>query len=145
MKTLQEHLMEAMSVNEKKITDIHGEIAFWEDSKTENEIIKKTGLMKEFVHDAVTYLMKEFVHDAVTYLATAVKDTLEFGDPDDWSIDAAIEYFTDGDFVEHFTEENWVYKKWGGVMISSNDGDLKLDDAAELFGRTALSLIEKQW
>lgn len=133
MKTLQEHLMEAMSVNEKKITDIHGEIAFWEDSKTENEIIKKTGLMKEFVHDAVTYL------------ATAVKDTLEFGDPDDWSIDAAIEYFTDGDFVEHFTEENWVYKKWGGVMISSNDGDLKLDDAAELFGRTALSLIEKQW
>lgn len=133
MKTLQEHLMEAMSVNEKKITDIHGEIAFWEDSKTEKEIIKKTGLMKEFVHDAVTYL------------ATAVKDTLEFGDPDDWSIDAAIEYFTDGDFVEHFTEENWVYKKWGGVMISSNDGDLELDDAAKLFGRTALSLIEKQW
>lgn len=133
MKTLQEHLMEAMSVNEKKITDIHGEIAFWEDPKTEKEIIKKTGLMKEFVHDAVTYL------------ATAVKDTLKFGDPDDWSIDAAIEYFTDGDFVEHFTEENWVYKKWGGVMISSNDGDLELDDAAELFGRTALSLIEKQW
>ena len=133
MKTLQEHLMEAMSVNEKKITDIHGEIAFWEDPKTEKEIIKKTGLMKEFVHDAVTYL------------ATAVKDTLEFGDPNDWSIDAAIEYFTDGDFVEHFTEENWVYKKWGGVMISSNDGDLELDDAAELFGRTALSLIEKQW
>lgn len=133
MKTLQEHLMEAMSVNEKKITDIHGEIAFWEDPKTEKEIIKKTGLMKEFVHDAVTYL------------ATAVKDILEFGDPDDWSIDAAIEYFTDGDFVEHFTEENWVYKKWGGVMISSNDGDLELDDAAELFGRTALSLIEKQW
>lgn len=133
MKTLQKHLMEAMLVNEKKITDIHGEIAFWEDSKTEKEIIKKTGLMKEFVHDAVTYL------------ATAVKDTLEFGDPDDWSIDATIEYFTDGDFVEHFTEENWVYKKWGGVMISSNDGDLELDDAAELFGRTALSLIEKQW
>lgn len=133
MKTLQEHLMEAMSVNEKKITDIHGEIAFWEDSKTEKEIIKKTGLMKEFVHDTVTYL------------ATAVKDTLEFGDPDDWSIDAAIEYFTDGDFVENFTEENWVYKKWGGVMIGSNEGDLELDDAAELFGRTALSLIEKQW
>jgi hypothetical protein len=133
MKTLQEHLMEAMSVNEKKITDIHGEIAFWEDPKTEKEIIKKTGLMKEFVHDAVTYL------------ATAVKDTLEFGDPDDWSIDATIEYFTDGDFVEHFTEENWVYKKWGGVMISSNEGDLELDDAAELFGRTAFSLIEKRW
>lgn len=133
MKTLQEHLMEAMSVNEKKITDIHGEIAFWEDPKTEKEIIKKTGLMKEFVHDTVTYL------------ATAVKDTLEFGDPDDWSIDATIEYFTDGDFVEHFTEENWVYKKWGGVMISSNEGDLELDDAAKLFGRTAFSLIEKQW
>lgn len=133
MKTLQEHLIEAMSVNEKKITDIHGEIAFWEDPKTEKEIIKKTGLMKEFVHDAVTYL------------ATAVKDTLEFGDPDDWSIDATIEYFMDGDFVENFTGENWVYKKWGGVMIGSNDGDLELDDAAELFGRTALSLIEKQW
>ena len=133
MKTLQEHLMEAMSVNEKKITDIHGEIAFWEDPKTEKEIIKKTGLMKEFVHDAVTYL------------ATAVKDTLEFGDPDDWSIDATIEYFTDGDFVENFTGENWVYKKWGGVMISSNEGDLELNDAAELFGRTAFSLIEKQW
>ncbi len=132
MKTLQEHLMEAMSVNEKKITDIHGEIAFWEDSKTEKEIIKKTGLMKEFVHDAVTYL------------ATAVKDTLEFGDPDDWSIDATIEYFTYGDFVEQFTGENWVYKKWGGVMISSNEGDLELDDAAQLFGRTASSLIEKQ-
>lgn len=133
MKTLQEHLMEAMSVNEKKITDIHGEIAFWEDPKTEKEIIKKTGLMKEFVHDAVTYL------------ATAVKDTLEFGDPDDWSIDATIEYFTDGDFVENFTGENWIYKKWGGVMISSNEGDLELDDAAKLFGRTAFSLIEKQW
>lgn len=133
MKTLQEHLMEAMSVNEKKITDIHGEIAFWEDPKTEKEIIKKTGLMKEFVHDAVTYL------------ATAVKDTLEFGDPDDWSIDATIEYFMDGDFVENFTGENWVYKKWGGVMISSNEGDLELNDAAELFGRTAFSLIEKQW
>jgi len=133
MKSLQEHLMEAMSVNEKKITDIHGEIAFWEDPKTEKEIIKKTGLMKEFVHDAVTYL------------ATAVKDTLEFGDPDDWSIDATIEYFTNGDFVEHFTEENWVYKTWGGVMISSNEGDLELDDAAELFGRTAFALIEKQW
>ena len=133
MKTLQEHLMEAMSVNEKKITDIHGEIAFWEDPKTEKEIIKKTGLMKEFVHDAVTYL------------TTAVKDTLEFGDPDDWSIDATIEYFTDGDFVENFTGENWVYKKWGGVMISSNEGDLELNDAAELFGRTAFSLIEKQW
>lgn len=133
MKSLQEHLMEAMSVNEKKITDIHGEIAFWEDTKTEKEIIKKTGLMKEFVHDAVTYL------------ATAVKDTLEFGDPDDWSIDATIEYFTNGDFVEHFTGENWVYKKWGGVTISSNEGDLELDDAAELFGRTAFSLIEKQW
>lgn len=133
MKSLQEYLMEAMSVNEKKITDIHGEIAFWEDPKTEKEIIKKTGLMKEFVHDAVTYL------------ATAVKDTLEFGDPDDWSIDATIEYFTNGDFVEHFTGENWVYKKWGGVMISSDEGDLELDDAAELFGRTAFSLIEKQW
>ena len=125
--------MEAMSVNEKKITDIHGEIAFWEDPKTEKEIIKKTGLMKEFVHDAVTYL------------ATAVKDTLEFGDPDDWSIDATIEYFMDGDFVENFTGENWVYKKWDGVMISSNEGDLELNDAAELFGRTAFSLIEKQW
>ena len=133
MKSLQEHLMEAMSVNEKKITDIHGEIAFWEDPKTEKEIIKKTGLMKEFVHDAVTYL------------ATAVKDTFEFGDPDDWSIDATIEYFTNGDFVEHFTEENWVYKTWGGVMISSNEGDLELDDAAELFGRTAFALIKKQW
>lgn len=131
MKTLQEHLMDAMSVKEKKITDIHGEIAFWEDSKTEKEIIKKTGLMKEFVHDAVTYL------------ATAVKDTLEFGDPDDWSIDAAIEYFTDGDFVEHFTEENWVHKKWGGIIISSNDGDLELDDATELFGNTAAEMLEK--
>lgn len=133
MKSLQEHLMEAMSVNEKKITDIHGEIAFWEDPKTEKEIIKKTGLMKDFVHDAVTYL------------ATAVKDTLEFGDADDWSIDATIEYFTNGDFVEHFTGEHWVYKKWDGVMISSNEGDLELDDAADLFGHTALSLIEKQW
>lgn len=133
MKPLAEYLMESMSVNEKKITDIHGEIAFWEDPKTEKEIIKKTGLMKDFVHDAVTYL------------ATAVKDTLEFGDADDWSIDATIEYFTNGEFVENFTSEPHISKDWGGIMISSNDGDLELDDAAELFGKTALSLIEKQW
>lgn len=133
MKPLVDYMMEAMSVNEKKITDIHGEIAFWNDPKTEKEIIKKSGLMKDFVHDAVTYL------------AGAVEDTLEFGDADDWSIDATIEYFTNGDFVEHFTGEPHIYKDWGGVMISSNDGDLELDDAAELFGKTALSLIEKQW
>ncbi len=131
MKSLQEHLMEAMSINEKKITDIHGEIAFWEDPKTEKEIIKKTGLMKDFVHDALTYL------------ATAAKDTLEFDDDDDWSIDNTIEYFANGDFVEHFTGESHIQKDWGGVTISSNDGDLELDAAAELFGSTALSLIRK--
>ena len=54
MKPLVDYMMEAMSVNEKKITDIHGEIAFWNDPKTEKEIIKKSGLMKDFVHDAVT-------------------------------------------------------------------------------------------
>lgn len=131
MKSLQEHLMEAMSINEKKITDIHDEIAFWEDPKTEKEIIKKTGLMKDFVHDALAYL------------ATAANDTLTMGDPDDWSIDTLIEYFANGDFVEHFTGESHIHKDWGGVMISSNDGDLELDDAAELFGSAALSLIKK--
>lgn len=131
MKTLQEHLIEAISVNESKIKTINDELSFWEDPKTEKEIIKKTGLMNEFVHDALIYL------------ATAVKDTIESDDADDWSIDAAIEYFTDGDFVEHFTEENWVHKKWGGIIISSNDGDLELDDAAELFGNTAAEMLEK--
>lgn len=131
MKTLQEHLMDAISVNENKIKSINDEIRFWKDPKTEKEIIKKTGLMKDFVHDALAYL------------ATAANDTLESGDADDWSIDNTIEYFTNGDFVEHFTDELHIYKDWGGIMISSNDGDLELDDAAELFGNTAAEMLEK--
>ena len=78
MKALVEYIKEGKTVNEKKIASIQDEIAFWNNPKTEKELIKITGLNKDFVHDAVMYI------------AGAVEDTLKDGYSDDWSIVTAI-------------------------------------------------------
>lgn len=130
MKSLQEHLMETISVNESKIKTINDELHFWEDPKTEKEIIKKSGLAKDFVHAAIVYLKQ------------CINDTFTMGEVDDWSLEGTIQYLTD-DFAEYFTGESWVYKDWGNTMIRSKNGDIEFDDAAELFGETAAELLEK--
>ena len=130
MKPLKDYISEAL-ISEKKLKDINDELAFWKDPKTEKEIIKETGL------DA------EFVHAAIEYLISATEDTIKMGRPEDQTIDSSIEYFEDGDFVEHFTGEGNIYKTWGGIMILSNEGELELDDAADLFAKAVVKLLKK--
>ena len=124
MKPLSSHMMESLAINEPKRKSIHDEIKFWEDPQNEKLIAKKSGVIVEFVRDAMIYL------------AQATKDTLKFEADLDWSLQDSIDYLKE-DFVDMFTSESWVWKKWG-------DGkDYDIEKMSKQFADAAIELLRK--
>lgn len=124
MKPLSSYIMESIGVNESKIKSIHDEIKFWEDPQNEKLIAKKSGVIIEFVRDAMIYL------------AQTTKDTLKFEADVDWSLQDSINYLK-VDFVNIFTCESWVWKKWG-------DGkNYDIEKMSKQFVDAAIELLRK--
>ncbi len=124
MKPLSSYMMESVGIHESKIKSIHDEIRFWEDPQNEKLIAKKSGVIVEFVRDAMIYL------------AQITKDTLKFEADVDWSLQDTINYLK-VDFVDTFTCEPWVWKKW------SNGTDYDIEKMSKQFADTAIELLRK--
>lgn len=124
MKPLSSYMIESVGIHESKIKSIHDEIRFWEDPQNEKLIAKKSGVIVEFVRDAMIYLTQ------------ITKDTLKFEADVDWSLQDTINYLK-VDFVDTFTCEPWVWKKWG-------DGkDYDIEKMSKQFADASIELLRK--